>query len=522
VVTANQASVSATAGQKVTVDSAVTVSSYDTSVTGAKITIGTGYQSGLDTLNFTNQNGITGSYNSSTHVLTLSGSSSVANYQAALRSVTFSSTSDDPTHGGNTTRTITWRVDDGAAANHASNTPTTTVNVIAVDDPGVAKNDAFSIGEATIAGTGKNVFSNNGLGADSDVDSNVAVTAVNGSAANVGTLIALASGARLTLNANGTFIYDPSHAFDYLPAAGSGAANLTATDSFTYTIDGGGAASATATVTLTISGIDGNDTLQGTANADTLKPGNGNDIVNAGGGNDTIDFTGGQLNAADKIDGGTGTDTVYLSSDYTSGNAVVMSTTTMINVEKISLASGFSYTLTTNNATVASGQTLTINGAALGASDVLTFNGAAETNGHFVIIGGLGTDQLTGGALSDTFTYTSAAQSTSTHYDTITGFNFSSDIFDIPGAVGTITGINSKVTSGALSTATFDANLTSAISSSHLGAHHAVLFTPTSGTLSGVTFLIVDLNGVAGYQSGHDLVIRMNGATGTLAAGGFH
>jgi hypothetical protein len=192
-----------------------------------------------------------------------------------------------------------------------------------------------------------------------------------------------------------------------------------------------------------------------------------------------------------------------------------------MNVEKIVLAAGFNYKLTTSNTTVASGQTLTINGAALSASNVLTFSGAAETDGHFIIIGGLGADKLTGGALLDTFTYTSAAQSTSTHYDTITGFNFSKDIFDTPGAAGTITGINAKVTSGTLSTSAFDANLTTAMSG-HLTAHHAILFTPTAGTLSGATFLVVDLNGTAGYQSGHDLVIRMSGASGTLAAGGFH
>jgi len=268
-----------------------------------------------------------------------------------------------------------------------------------------------------------------------------------------------------------------------------------------------------------ITGGAGNDVITGGAGSDTINSGSGNDTVNAGAGNDTINLVG-SLTAADKIDGGAGTDTVVLNGNYAAG--VTFSATTIVNAEKLTLAAGHSYTLTTNNATVASGQTLTINGSALSASNVLTFNGAAETNGHFVITGGLGADKLTGGALSDTFTYTSAAQSTSTHYDTITGFKFGTDVFDTPGAVGTITGINTKVTSGALSTATFDANLTSAISSSHLGTHHAVLFTPTSGTLAGVTFLIVDLNGVAGYQSGHDLVIRMNGATGTLAAGGFH
>jgi hypothetical protein len=55
-----------------------------------------------------------------------------------------------------------------------------------------------------------------------------------------------------------------------------------------------------------------------------------------------------------------------------------------------------------------------------------------------------------------------------------------------------------------------------------LGAHHAVLFKPNSGTLSGDTFLVVDLNGTAGYQSDHDLVIRLIGSSGTLAAGCFH
>jgi hypothetical protein len=191
------------------------------------------------------------------------------------------------------------------------------------------------------------------------------------------------------------------------------------------------------------------------------------------------------------------------------------------NVEKIALTDGYSYKLTTNGATVAAGQTLTIDGSALTGSNVLTFNGAAETNGHFIIIGGKGADKLTGGALSDTFVYTTAAQSTSTHYDTITGFNFSNDIFDTPGAAGTITGIDTKVTSGSLSTATFNTDLTAAMSG-HLGAHHAILFTPNAGTLSGETFLVVDLNGTAGYQSGHDLVIRMISSTGTLAAGGFH
>ncbi len=51
------------------------------------------FATGEDTLAFTNQNGITGSWNSGTGVLTLNGSATVANYQTALRSITYFNTS---------------------------------------------------------------------------------------------------------------------------------------------------------------------------------------------------------------------------------------------------------------------------------------------------------------------------------------------------------------------------------------------------------------------------------------------
>ena len=57
------------------------------------------------------------------------------------------------------------------------------------------------------------------------------------------------SGALLTVNADGTFTYDPNGAFNSLPAG------QTATDSFTYTVadDHGGTSASPATVTITIS-----------------------------------------------------------------------------------------------------------------------------------------------------------------------------------------------------------------------------------------------------------------------------
>ena len=124
VVTANQASISSTAGQTITVDSAVTVTSADADVTGATVTIGTGYQSGSDTLHFTTQNGISGSYAGG--VLTLSGSATPANYQTALQSVTYSSTSTSLA-----TRNIAIVVTDSNATTTTSNTATTQILVSA-------------------------------------------------------------------------------------------------------------------------------------------------------------------------------------------------------------------------------------------------------------------------------------------------------------------------------------------------------------------------------------------------------
>ena len=107
-------------GSAVAVDSGVTVTSYDTDLTGATVTI-TNYQSG-DTLNFTNQNGIIGSYSGG--VLTLTGSATPAQYQAALQSVTFSTTSTNTT-----TRSLSIVAIDSSASPTTSNTAAESVNV---------------------------------------------------------------------------------------------------------------------------------------------------------------------------------------------------------------------------------------------------------------------------------------------------------------------------------------------------------------------------------------------------------
>ena len=94
------------------VDAQIKVGSMSsTTLAGATVAISANYASGQDILAFTNQNGITGSWNAGTGVLTLSGTASLAKYQAALRSVTYTDTSDYPTM---LPRTVSFVADDGA------------------------------------------------------------------------------------------------------------------------------------------------------------------------------------------------------------------------------------------------------------------------------------------------------------------------------------------------------------------------------------------------------------------------
>jgi hypothetical protein len=111
----------------VVIDSGLTVSDIDSANLRSAIVTIINLQTG-DELLFSNQLGITGSYNAGTGVLTLSGSASPSNYQTALRSVTYRNTLDNPDA---TPRQISVAVNDGDLSSAAV---TKTVNVIAVND----------------------------------------------------------------------------------------------------------------------------------------------------------------------------------------------------------------------------------------------------------------------------------------------------------------------------------------------------------------------------------------------------
>jgi VCBS repeat-containing protein len=192
--------------------------------------------------------------------------------------------------GKKATDTFTYTVTDSKGA---SDTKTVTVTVLGENDlstpltdiAGVEKNGSISVAAAL------GVLAN-----DTDVDGDLlSVSAVNGSAGNLGTGVAGKYGT-LTMNADGSYGYVANTTSGALPAKGA------AQDVFTYQVsDGQGFVTQTLTVTVYEKG----QTYRGgTDGADNFIGGNGSDVLDGGNGADTL--SGG--NGADVLIGGTGND----------------------------------------------------------------------------------------------------------------------------------------------------------------------------------------------------------------------
>ena len=84
----------------VDIDPALSLSDVDdTHLESAQVYFGNGFQKGHDRLLFTDQSGITGSFSLSTGVLTLTGTATVAEYEAAIRSVQYEDANPTPAEG---------------------------------------------------------------------------------------------------------------------------------------------------------------------------------------------------------------------------------------------------------------------------------------------------------------------------------------------------------------------------------------------------------------------------------------
>ncbi len=118
------------ASTPVAVGSGITLQDDSANLTRATVRISAGFTAG-DTLAVGTPGGLTFNFNGSTGVLTLSGSASVATYQAALRSVTYTTDSDDPTELS-ATRSLAWTATD--SGNNTSSTSSSQVTLTPLAD----------------------------------------------------------------------------------------------------------------------------------------------------------------------------------------------------------------------------------------------------------------------------------------------------------------------------------------------------------------------------------------------------
>lgn len=245
--TENQAAMVVSAGLTLTdIDSA--------NMTHATVAVGAGFAAGEDVLGFANQNGITGVYDANTGVLSLSGSATQAQYQAALRSVTYSNSSDSPSTAD---RTINFTVDDGSGQSNLSNTVQSKIVVMAV-------NDAATISGASSGSvTEDTTLTASGSLTVSDADAGQAQFQVQTNAA----------GAHGTFNidANGQWTYTLDNVATEVQALDTG---NSLSDSFTVlSLDG----TASQVVIVGINGLD--DNQKPVAVNDTLQQISGSGVV---------------------------------------------------------------------------------------------------------------------------------------------------------------------------------------------------------------------------------------------------
>ncbi|MEH2263534.1 beta strand repeat-containing protein [Nostoc sp.] len=361
------------------IDSGITVSDVDSpNLASATVRITSGFVSVQDTLAFTNQNGITGSYNNSTGVLTLTGSATVANYQTALQSITYTNSSDNPS---TTPRTVSFVVNDGTAN---SATVTRNINITAVNDAPVAVNDKITTNKNTpLVISATSLLSN-----DTDVDVSDVLSITGFTQPSQGTLVN---------NNNGTYTYTPGQ-------------NYYGSDGFTYTISDGHGGSSTATVNLSINeitppinGTSGADNLTGTVNGDSISGLLGNDTLQGLGDSDTLD--GGDGN--DSLDGGTGTDSLIggKGNDTYVVDSIGDTITEGLNAGTDLVKSSVSWVLGANLENLTLTGTDAINGTGNSLNNILTGNTGANTLsgevGNDTLLGGAGNDTLLGGAGND-------------------------------------------------------------------------------------------------------------------------
>ena len=217
-------------------------------IVGATIKFQGSFTSAQDSLGYTDSDGAgTGidnaGYDAATGVLTLNGTASLADYKAALRSVTYTNSSDAPAP---LTRTVRFQVADATA----SNTTDKGITITPSNDPPTAVNDTATTDEDTSL----SVAAPGVLGNDTDPDGvppdTQTVTQLDGTALSAGTRTETFSGGRvLTLKSDGSYTFNPGSFYQNLTTG------QTAHFTFTYQMKDSSNVTSSATADISITGI---------------------------------------------------------------------------------------------------------------------------------------------------------------------------------------------------------------------------------------------------------------------------
>lgn len=155
-------------------------------------------------------------------VISFDGIHSKADYTSALESISFNNTSDDMNL---TVRTFETVINDGG---QESSPRTSFINMLERNDAPTPLNNFGATDEVT-------PLSLTPLDNDSDIEGHdLFISAIDGLAIGPGETVTLPSGAHVTLNSDGSIIFDPRGAFD---ALGTGAKTV---ETFTYTVTDNG------------------------------------------------------------------------------------------------------------------------------------------------------------------------------------------------------------------------------------------------------------------------------------------
>ena len=169
-----------------------------------------------------------------------------------------------------------------------------------------------------------------------------------------------------------------------------------------------------------------------------------------------------------------------------------------------------------------------INGTGNRLDNTLTGNSGNNTltgnAGNDTLNGNAGRDTLTGGVGSDIFVF-QFRQSPVSGADIITDFAIGTDRIDLLSSSGGVLAAPTRFARAANSTATTLTNVVNNVftdanggltGNQALGINSAALVNITSSGIAG-TYLVIN-DGVAGFQSGNDLLVNITGYSSTLPA----